>query len=452
MSIDGSINLGDLNGGSAVTPFSLSGDLEPGGLVDGDCTLPLFALEGAFDDGRVLPAFTLEATGETGATIDGVESTMVLPAFTLAGGFADGVVLPAFTLDATATVGAVVTGAVALPAFEVDGSLEPPLALPIFALDAVLIPGNVGAGDVQTPAFTLAATTAHQVDVTLAEFTLAATALTGTVATGAVQLAGFTTDATAFQNNTADGDVTLAVWTLAADGSASTVIDADITLSAFTLQALASNGAVATADLTLPLYTVDGAMGFSVVGYATITLPAFVLAGSADAPAGPQATQGAAPGAVATVVALNTRLKGVTLYEGLSANSFARFAGVTLAATPSGIVALTGDTDLSGAAIAARVSGPTSDFSNQQLKRVLSGYVGYRASGELDLTLIADEHHEYVYRLAPRQAAATLHAARVKFGHGTSGRYWQWKLANRAGEDFALTQLALQVLTLRRGV
>lgn len=452
MSIDGSINLGNLNAGGTGTPFTLTtGVLEPGNLTTGASTLPEFALEGGVDDGQVLPAFTLEATGEAGNTADGVATELVLPAFGVEGGTADGVTLEPFALDATAETGAVVSGATALPAFDVAGALEPPLALPVFDAAGVLLAGNIGAGDVRPAAFTLAGFFGDQVDVTLPAFTLAAAALTGTVAAGAVQPLLFTSDAAAFQNNSAAGDVMLALWALAADGSGTAVIDAAVTLSPFTLQAAALAGGVTTADLTLPLWTADGAMGFSTVGTATITLPAFVLAGGADAPVGPQATQ-ADPGALATVVALNTRLKGVSLYTGLNANSFASFAGLTLAATPEGIVALAGDTDLNGAAIAAHVTAGVSDFDLPTLKTVLAAYVGYRASGEMELTLITDEHEENVYRLAPMQPSATLHAARVKCGRGVEGRYWQWKLSNTDGASFELQSLGLHIKPKRRGV
>ena len=148
---------------------------------------------------------------------------------------------------------------------------------------------------------------------------------------------------------------------------------------------------------------------------------------------------------------VNTVLRGVTLYDNLAANSYANFAGVTLAATDGGIVALVGDNDL-GAEIKARVKGGVSDLGDRSFKQVLAAYVGYRASGTLDLTVIVDQHHEYVYALDPMQDGDDLHASRVKLGRGLRGRYWQWVIENSYGCAFDVDGITMQVQPLKRGV
>lgn len=446
MANDGSINLGEVNGASSTdTPFAVSGAGEPGNLTDGDLTLPLLALEAAAADGMTLSAFTLSGTAETGGVGDG---DVTLPFPTLDAGTA-GVELPAFTLSAIGAAGALVTGDLTLPAFELAGALDGPLQLPELTLDATGESGGVGAGAIVLPAFDLAATSAPQADIALPAFDLSATGLAGAVGTGDAQLPAFTLDAAAYQDATADGDLTLLPFTLVATANGAVVADASITLPAFTLEAAALTGTVASADLQLPLYTLDAGGYYSAIGTADITLPAFVIAG-ANGQEGASGTS--VPDTVVhTTVVVNTRLKGVTLYDGLEANSFAHFAGVTLAATANGIVALTGDTDR-GEPIAAHMLAGTSTLGSEQFKQVMSAYVGYRAGGPLELTLITDEHHEYVYRLEPRQAAEDIHASRVKFGHGVKGRYWQWKLANVDGADFQLDTLRLMVQPLKRSV
>lgn len=149
-------------------------------------------------------------------------------------------------------------------------------------------------------------------------------------------------------------------------------------------------------------------------------------------------------------VVVNTHTNAVTTYEGITANSACVFNGVVLLATGAGIVALEGDTDL-GAPIAAELTSGVVDFGDSHSKRILAGYAGYRAEGDVELTLIADGHHEAIYRLQPRRIGEQ-HATRVKFGRGASGRYWQWKLANRDGAGFALDALALDVVALGRKV
>lgn len=147
-------------------------------------------------------------------------------------------------------------------------------------------------------------------------------------------------------------------------------------------------------------------------------------------------------------VVVNTHTSATTTYTGIDANSACAFAGETLAATSAGIVALAGDSDL-GAPIAASLTSGVADFSDSAIKRVVAGLAGYRADGDMELTLIADGHHEAIYRLLPRRLDDP-HATRVKFGRGAKGRYWQWKLANRDGAAFALDALTLDVQALSR--
>jgi hypothetical protein len=441
---NGSINLGNANAGGVGTPHTLSGAGEPGNLTEGSVTLPTLELEAGDDDGRALEPFTLAAEGFTGAVgVGDVE----LPFPTLEAGTA-GVQLPAFELAATGFAGSLVTGAITLPAYAVSGGLDGPLPLPEFELAAEAATGAVAEGALVLSAFTLAATGAPTVQVELPAFTLVAAGLVGAAGHGAVQPEAFALEAVAYQDAAADGAITLAVFTLVATASGTAVADGAVTFAPLSLEATALAGGVGTADLTVPLWTLNGAGYFSVVGTATIELPAFVLAGDSGQTGGAISTPS---GAVRSTVVLNTRLKGVTLYQGLAANSFANFAGVTLAATADGIVALAGPDDL-GVPIQAHLTGGVSDLGADALKLVLSAYVGYRAGGPLDLTLITDQHHEHVYRLEPRQAEEDLHGSRVKFGHGVKGRYWQWKLENQRGADFQLDQLRLMVQPLKRRV
>lgn len=149
-------------------------------------------------------------------------------------------------------------------------------------------------------------------------------------------------------------------------------------------------------------------------------------------------------------VVVNTHTSAVTEYAGVDANSGCMFAGSVLLATADGIVALEGDTDL-GAPIAAAITSGISDLGEEHVKRILTGTVGYRAAGDMELALVADDHHESIYRLLPRRLDDP-HATRVKFGRGAKGRYWQWTLSNRDGAGFSLDRLALDVQALGRRV
>lgn len=275
----------------------------------------------------------------------------------------------------------------------------------------------------------------------LAPAALAAQLLPGSVAGASLALAVPALAAQLGSDNLADGDVQLAAFSLAASAAgAGAGVLAEASLS-LTLDGTAASGNVASASLTVPLLALAADGHFDSIGSAVLQLQTVHLDGQL-------AQQLDAP--LVTGVVLNTRTRAVTTYAGLAPNSLGHFAGLTLMATNAGIVALAGDTDL-GLPIAARVDGAVSDLGEDHLKRIVAGYVGYRAAGEIELTLIADGHHEYVYRLVPRRLDQP-HASRVKFGRGAAGRYWQWKLANRGGAAFALDALSFSTDVLARRV
>lgn len=439
MSNDGSINLGDLNGSG--TPFTLSSVEDNGAIINGASFLNELALDAA-TAGVALPLFDVSASGFIGGTITG---DLTLPLLALDAGTADAA-LPAFTVAATATNGALVTGLVTLPQLDASGSLEPPLPLPSPILNAVMVSGSVASGAVTLSNFLLAADAGPQGDSTLPQLAVSADGVSGALGLGNASY-GFSVAAGAIQSGLGTGEVTLGVLSLSGSLQSANLIDAVVTLPLLDASASGVTAQPASADLTVPLYAVDGAMGFSVIGEATLTIPAFAIAGSADAPASGQAS--ATPN-TATVISLNTIIKAVTLYSNLNANSFAVVNGVVLAATPDGIVALTGDTDL-GSQINATILSGISDMGGDMFKQVLSAFVGYRAGGEMELSLITDEHTEFNYLLEPRQADE-LHGSRVKFGRGIKGRYWQWRLENRDGADFDMASVEFHIQPLNRSV
>jgi hypothetical protein len=270
---------------------------------------------------------------------------------------------------------------------------------------------------------------------------IAGVLLNGPMAGGVATLPAMVLAATSYADTVADGDVRFAVLTAAGDGFADGTAAANLTLLPLDVNATAEAGNIGAALLTVPLLRVD-AQGFEdAVGTATVSLP--VLAVEAFGTAG-------VPDPVFVGVALNTHTRAVSNYDGLAFNSLTEFNGMVLAATASGIVALTSDTD-QGTPIVAMVAGGISDLGAAQFKRVLAGVVGYRATGAIDLTMITDEHHEYVYKLEPRRIDQ-IHASRVKFGRGVEGKYWQWKLSNRDGAGFELDSLSLDITALSRRV
>lgn len=387
MSIDGNVNIGDPNNygvGYVATPWTVAGEFVVGRTADGDAVLPEWDLSTLLED--ITPLTELGP----------------------------------YTLSATALNGSANMGDVNVPLYDTNG---------------VMLGGTVSNGDATLPQYDAAGDTGAEGSLQAPTYTLAAAGLTGQVATGESALASPTLSAALLQNGFGNGDIALAMPDVAATGFGGGVATGALVLLEPTLSAAAALSAAVAGSITVPLYTLsaDGFMD-APAGTASVILPGFTL----DAQGGAVV---AAP--VFTSLALNTRTKAMTTYSNNPFNSLCSFNGVVLAASSSGVVALTGADD-NGTAIAASLTVGVSDFGGAQLKRVLAGYAGYRADGDLQLTLITDDATEYTYTLAPRQATA-IHPTRVVFGRGVRSRYWQWRLANVAGADFKLDDLSFDV-------
>jgi hypothetical protein len=435
-------------GNLALVPMTLAGIATappPDNAGDGAITLPLAAMT--------------SGAGIAGSVSDG--AAFVQPVSLVAAGFAETLAtgaadLAAITLAADMTSrsdtfsdGAAILAQPTVSAVSITGNLGAgAVALPIVTLSASGLTETISDGAAALSAMTASgallfggAPTTSDGDAALSPLQASGAGLTGTMSSGAATLAQVTASATAYSDTIAAGNLQFSVLSAVGTGFASAIATGAITLEPASVDAAGEPGNMGSAAITVPLMRVD-AQGFAdTVGTATISLP--VLSMDASGIAG-------VLDPVFVGVALNTHTRAVSTYDGLGFNSLTEFNGMVLAATASGIVALTGDTDM-GTPITAEVTGGVSDLGAPQFKRVLAGYVGYRAAGALDLTMITDEHHEYVYKLEPRRLDQ-IHASRVKFGRGVDGKYWQWKLANRDGADFALDNLSLDVQPLSRKI
>lgn len=406
--------------------------------IDGSITFEYLALDGSLEPALAWPEFTLDASGVNGSVGQG---NCDFERLALNAGFDDGAVLPLLTLEATGVNSALITGWCVMERLTLTGSLEPALSLPELSLSATALTGQVADGDVRLPVWMLEASTGTVADLTWPAWQVAAVGLTGSVASGQAQWPALQVNATLAQDGQAQGDVQFGLLSVFGVMVGTTFIEGRVTLLPPTLSADGQAGQDASAELILPLYTLNAEGYGDVTGSASVLLPLFTL----DA-----LMQGSVSLSDASIV-LNTRVRGVTTYDGLGFNSAAIFNGVTLLANEHGIIALEGDTDL-GVDIAASVASGDSDWGKHSFKRVVNGYVGYRANGELELSLILDGHDQNVYTLAPRQTLDALHPNRVKFGRGIAGMYVQWRMANRDGADFALERLSLDTDTLARQI
>lgn len=499
---------GSLQGPSELPAFTLSGTAVAGVAAVGDPFLPAVTVAGTALLGRtgvgaallpgvtlaastgtrgsaVLPRLTVFATGLTGNTSKGrnrviagvtvYETQPTLPGFTLEATLLSQVVatgeptLSGATLSATGIGGGMGTGdlnarphtlaATGLTGGAPSGSdASAGLTLPAFTLVGTIAYGSAATGSITLPGFELASTQQPEQpqprtgagDATLRAATLAGTMLPGSLATGSPVLRELTLSAFLGNSPPMTGDLTLAEFTLSGVSTGTNVADAAIRIEEHSLSATGLTGTASTASLELPLVQLSAQDGvLDVVGTAIITLPLFNIGGSSSGIGGVGGTLIqilASPEFVG--IALNTRTRAVSNYSALAPTSAASFGGVTLMTTADGIVALLGDDD-EGEPIEAYLTSGKTDFDVGAMQRVLCAYVGYRASGDMELTMIADDHHENVYTLAPRRVEDQQHASRVKFGRGCAGVYWQFKAANVDGADFALDRIEL--LTARTG-
>lgn len=479
---------GDYFGSIPLSPYTLLGTAGIGN--DGASRIPLFTLSASDLQGPNIvghvnlgaPTGLADAFAVTPYAVDailaesiGYDGDIVISATLLPGSswvvsgimsfgtFAIGdVELPSLSVEGISIIGEMATGDVALLEYSmIGGSLEPAIELPLYEVDGACISGSVGAGaaitrylrvdatgltgtmssgDVELPLYDAAGGDGQLGAAVFEEFTLDASGYAGIVADGSLLLRDPELLGTMLQSTFSSGDIALVVYTSTGTVTSGSVASGGVTLDSYTLTATELGGCFGVGQITVPLVTLSATGYSSTIGSATITIPMYAVDGVLTA-------EVAAP--VFTSIVLNTRTNAVTNYSEVTFNSLCSFNGVILAATDAGIVALTGQDD-AGEAISARLKVGATNFGSSAQKRVLAGYVGYRASGELQITMITDDHHEFIYRLEPRQTADVLHPSRVKFGRGVKGVYSQWQLENVDGADFELNSLILDVDTLTR--
>lgn len=456
------------DGNCTLAPYTLNTTYTPSS-KDGDANL---GNPESLDVAFVATPWTLEGTMSNALSLTGdiVIGATALPntpwtvsaAMTSSGFSAGDVTLPELTLSAVSSQGNTATGDAELPAYDLAGSLEPPLPLPVYTLSGTMISGAVGVGasalrvlrvsgvmsagtvsngDLELAAYTLSGGDGKSGDIDLPLYGVDARGVSGAVASGAGLTRAFTLSGSMIQNASADGVINLLPMTVSGTAFSGNVAVGNATLTSLTLNAAAVSGNVGVGQITVPLLRVSAQGYSSTFGTATVVLPLFALDG---------VMVGTVAAPVFTSMVVNTRTGAVTTYSNQPFNSMCSFAGMVLAASDAGIVALIGDDD-SGVAIDAYLTSGVSDFNSAQLKRVSAGYVGGRMDGQLEITMITDEATEYAYRLVPRKVG-TIHQARKIFGKGARSRYWQWRLANVDGCGFELDNVSFDYDNLGRRV
>ncbi|MGO1073571.1 hypothetical protein [Lysobacter sp. CA199] len=152
---------------------------------------------------------------------------------------------------------------------------------------------------------------------------------------------------------------------------------------------------------------------------------------------------------------MNTQSKALSRYTNYPFNSFLPLAGTVYGATDTGLYRLGGDTD-AGEPIHARIRQGMSAFGSQLKKSFPSMYLGYTASGDLRLSVVAadlrtGERIAHAYRLRAR-AADSVREGRVKVGAGLQSVYFDYVIENIDGADFGLDVIEFLPLRVDRRV
>ena len=417
------------SGDAAFTLPSLTAQAESGEtLGTANVQPPMFEAFGEDATHFDIPLFTTSSAGLTGE--DGVSGSTTLPIFTMdaAGTPGESAVfdLPLFTLEADGIT-------------TVSATLDRGLLPLLFEVEATGIAEGLGTAAIELPQFTTSAGDEASADFELPTFELQGTGVGGAVAEAAVALP--------LANVTAAGDVV-------------NIITAEFSLPAFSVTAAAVDASVGVADLELRIVTLSASGETGTAGTAAISIPAFTPAAGGTTPSFGTASVGlpqllvdaiGGPTFASTwrTWVLNLHTRALTEYTGFQFNSYARFAGYTLAASDGGVFKLDTTRNDAGTNIDAIVRTGQLDYDVSWLKRVPRLYIDYSTDGDVDVSTITSESGRRRY-LLPHNSVTGIQQRRVPVGKGPKSRHWQFEIANRNGSDFSINSFIAYPVVLGR--
>jgi hypothetical protein len=152
---------------------------------------------------------------------------------------------------------------------------------------------------------------------------------------------------------------------------------------------------------------------------------------------------------------LNTGLRAVTEYRNFAFNSFAKWQGRYYGFREEGLYLLEGDDD-AGEPIDAWVRTALETFGTNRWKRIPDLYLGLKADGSLLVKAVTRDDAtgaitEDWYVCEPVDGAGSK-PARVKLGRGLASAYMGFEIRNVDGADFALDEIALRPLILKKRI
>lgn len=147
---------------------------------------------------------------------------------------------------------------------------------------------------------------------------------------------------------------------------------------------------------------------------------------------------------------VNAHNFAVTEYLNYKFNSFAKIGGTYFAAGPEGLYELHSADDDGGVDIDAVLRTGKLNVGNGHQSRVEHAYLGVQSDGQVLLKTITGDEKERWYRSNTPKAG--LDNLRIKLGRGVKSAYWQFEVANIAGQDLEVESMQFFPVILSRRV
>jgi hypothetical protein len=138
---------------------------------------------------------------------------------------------------------------------------------------------------------------------------------------------------------------------------------------------------------------------------------------------------------------MNLRNHAITQFDGFNFNSFAKNGESYMAANEDGLFLLGGNDD-DGTDIDAFFILKNTDFGDFTHKRFLRAHFGYESDGAITFSLSPDEA-AYFDKLVETGTTGKQGYKWVNLDTVYRGRYWQAKVSNKDGADFAIDSIIL---------
>lgn len=153
-----------------------------------------------------------------------------------------------------------------------------------------------------------------------------------------------------------------------------------------------------------------------------------------------------------TVYTMNIAHRGVTKYTHMAFTRIVRFKNRIVGIAPDGIYEISKNTkNANGTNITSTFVSGQMDFGSENKKRIQAVYMGYRAAGDILISLQNDAMAALSYTLSKNQDSG-ITQRRVLTARGRRGRYWRLTVQNVNGAELDIDNIELFVELLKRRI